>query len=193
MRLLCQRNILSLFEILSFKDLDYTIPKPIENALDAVEIAKLKAKYYWENLKVKMPIITQDDTFFLENVSDKDNPGIDTKVPVIKRFGIFNDENSVKYYIELAKKYGGEIPFKFKYGHALADENVLEGRASSLPGILVSTPKLPIIQNYPLNSLIKIKVNEVWKYYGDLTEDERLQSEHELAESVTYLIKKYIF
>lgn len=179
-------------DILSFKDLDYTIVEPSEDAENGVEIAKLKAKHYFDHLKEKVPVITQDDTFFLEGVSEEDNPGIDTKSPVIKKFGVFNDENSVRYYSELAAKYGGEIPFQFRYGHALCDGTHLEGKSSTLSGVLVADHKKTWTPNYPLNAVMRVLVHGEWKYYEDLTPEEQAEADHELGASVSYLLKKYI-
>jgi len=123
--------------LISLADLDYQIDEPEENGKDGVENAIIKAKYYFEKLKVKIPVLTQDDTLFLSGVSEEDNPKKDIKLPVVKKYGQFTDEFAYQYYSNLVRKYNPKYLYmEFKYGHAICGENFLEGSESSLPGLL---------------------------------------------------------
>jgi hypothetical protein len=175
-------------ELLSLRNLPYSIPEPIESAEDGIKIAELKAKYYWDNLEDKLCVLTQDDTLFLSGVSAEDNPGASIKDAVIKSFGVFNDENCVKYYANLAAKYGGEIPLQFKYGHALYDGVVMKSSPSSLDGVLVADAKDTWTPNYPLNAVMKVNIGGVMKYYEDLTDEEKVAADINLSKSIHKLL-----
>ncbi|MDE2101246.1 MAG: hypothetical protein KGL39_28630 [Patescibacteria group bacterium] len=175
-------------DLLSLRDLPYSMPEPIEEAKNGVKIAELKAKHYWDNLEDKLRVLTQDDTLFLSGVSVEDNPGASIKNAVIKSFGVFNDENCVKYYAKLAAKYGGEIPLQFRYGHALYDGVIMKSSPSSLDGVLVADAKDTWTPNYPLNAVMKVNIGGVMKYYEDLTDEERVVADSNLSKSIHKLL-----
>lgn len=89
------------------------------------------------------------------------------------KYGDFTDDNAIKYYTDLAKKYGGTIPMTFRYGHAIAykaktDRQRIKIVASSseLPARLVSTPRKPeLMPGYFLSSIMQLNINGEWIYY----------------------------
>ena len=181
------------FEIISLSDLDYKIEEPEENGKDGVENAIIKAKYYYENLKVKMPVLTQDDTLFLSEVSDEDNPGKDIKSPVINKYGQFTDENAYIYYLDLIKKYSKKhLNLEFHYGHAICSDNFLEGSFSVLSGILCDKINEKKTPGYFLGDMLKVNVSNVWKYYSDLNESESIEQDKDLKRSINNLLKNYL-
>lgn len=187
-RLITDQNI----NFISLSDLDYKIEEPEENGKDGVENAIIKAKYYFEKLKIKMPVLTQDDTLFLSGVSDKDNPKKDIKLPVIKKYGQFNDDLAYKYYLDLVKKYNKEyLEMEFRYGHAICGENFLEGSSSVLPGRLYGQINITRTLGYFLADLIKFNVDGIWKYNSDLNEEELVQQDSDIKRSINNLLAKF--
>lgn len=89
-------------EIISLSDLTYQINEVKETGETPVEIAINKAKYYYDNLKEKMPVITQDDTIEFLGVTELTSPRLTIKNLVIETFGEFNDDFAFKYYTNLA-------------------------------------------------------------------------------------------
>ena len=176
---------------LSLSDLDYKIEEPEENGNDGVENALLKAKYYFSKLKVKIPVLTQDDTLFIFGVSEEDNPQKDIKLPVIKKYGELTDEFAYRYYSDLVKKYGKEfLNLEFRYGHAICNKNLLEGSGSVLPGRLYSQVNLTKTPGYFFSDMTKINLNGVWKYYSDLNEKELIKIDNGFKKSIISLLEK---
>ena len=177
---------------ISLSDLDYKIEEPDENGKDGVENAIIKAKYYYDHLKEKLPVLAQDDTLFLDEVSEEDNPKKDIKLPIIKKFGKFSDDNAYQYYSNLVKKYEKEyLELEFRYGHAICSENFLEGSASKIPNgrlyAQVSSNKAP---GYFFNAMTKMNINGEWKYYSDLSEEDLINLDSDFKRSISSLFEK---
>jgi len=178
--------------LISLADLDYKIEEPEENGKDGVENAVIKAKYYYQKLKVKIPVLTQDDTLFLSEVSEEDNPKKDIKLPVIKKYCQFTDEFAYQYYSDLIKKYNPEyLDMEFKYGHAICGENFLEGSKSSLPGRLYTQINTTRTLGYFLADMMKVNIGGEWKYYSVLSEDELIQQDSDIKRSINNLLMKF--
>ena len=107
------------YEGVSFEDLGVSLEEPEETKATAEEIAVEKALGYAKQFR-DLPILARDDTNFLVGVSEEDDPKNHSKEFIAKRAGEYSDENGVKVFSELAGKYGGEIPFRFDWGYALA-------------------------------------------------------------------------
>jgi len=178
--------------LISLADLDYKIEEPEENGKDGVENAIVKAKYYFEKLKIKMPVLTQDDTLFLSEVSEEDNPKKDIKLPVIKKYGQFTDEFAYQYYSDLIKKYHPEyLDMEFKYGHAICGKNFLEGSKSSLLGRVYTQINTTRTPGYFLADMMKVNICGKWKYYSDLSEEELIQQDSDIKRSINNLLMKF--
>lgn len=178
--------------LISLVDLDYKIEEPDENGKDGVENAIIKAKYYYQKLKIKIPVLTQDDTLFLSEVSEEDNPKKDIKLPVIKKYGQFTDEFAYQYYSDLIKKYNPEhIDMEFKYGHAICGENFLEGSESSLPGRLYAQINTTRTPGYFLADMMKVSIGGEWEYYSVLSEEELIQQDSDIKRSINNLLTKF--
>jgi len=177
--------------LISLADLDYKIEEPEENGRDGVENAIIKAKYYYEKLKIKMPVLTQDDTLFLSRVTEEDNPKKDVKLPVVKKYGQFTDEFAYQYYSNLIKKYNPEyLDMEFKYGHAICGENFLEGSESSLPGRLYAQINTTRTPGYFLADMMKVNIDGKWKYYSGLNEEELIQQDSDIKRSIKNILIK---
>lgn len=172
-----------------------------ENLSSADFIAAEKALYYLDKIDKKYPVLTQDDTLFLHDIKDSEQPGRSIKAPVIKKYGEFNTENAVRYYTELAAKHGGSIPIEFRYGHSLAFASNLSDNKpgifsftaqSTLKGILVTTPKnLDKFQDYFLAAIMVCEVAGKQKYYSELTDDELVCIDNDIKKSLHLLLADY--
>lgn len=180
-------------KLMSLADLDYKIEEPEENGKNGVENAIIKAKYYYSQLKVKTPVLTQDDTLFLANVKESDNPKKDIKLPVVKKYGEFTDELAYKYYLDLVKKYNKEyLDMEFRYGHAICGENFCEGSASTLSGRLCAQINFTRTPGYFLADMMKVNINGIWRYCSDLDEEELIEQDKDFKRSINRLIKRFL-
>ena len=185
-------------ELISIDAFDIKVSEPNETGLTCGSIALEKAAHYVQFLPKSTLVLTQDDTIAFDGVSEDDNPGVHIKEPVINKYGEFTDELAIKYYTELADKYGGHIPMTFHYGHAIAmkSENkrnttkVLSSE-SKLETRLVNKSNKEIVKGYFLSSIMKVKINDEWVYHNDLTEEQLIEIDGDLHESIKILLKGF--
>jgi len=177
-------------EILTLPDIGVDIAEPDEVGGNVEEVAKNKALYYYNVLENQYPILTQDDSLdFLGNVEEEENPGLSIKGPVVKKYGEFSTDTAIKYYSELAKKYGGEIPFSFKYGHAYIDNNGIKHDKSFLHAKLVAEPKgIEKVGKYPLRALTQLKLNNQYVYSCDVSEKDRVKADSDLKRALVNVL-----
>ena len=185
-------RLLTPAKLLVLSDLNYSIPEPYEAGEDALIISITKARHYWLHLKEKMPVLCQDDTLKMQ-VKPEDDPGSHIKDPVIKKYGKFTDKNAIEYYTDMAQKYGGFISAYFEYGHALcyqdADEIMIKARTSRLNGRIVTQPREnESTQGYFLAAIFQVKIDDTWKYYSELTQEELIQVDTGIAKSLKRLL-----
>lgn len=179
---------------ISLADLGYEIEEPEENGKDGIENSIIKAKHYFDKLKIKMPVLTQDDTLFLSGVLEEDNPKKDIKLPVIKKYGQFTDEFAYQYYSDLVKKYNKEyLYFEFRYGHAICYGDFLEGSASILPGRLYAQINSTKTSGYFIADMMKVDVNNNWEYYSNLSDEELIKQDKDIKRSINNLLIKINF
>jgi len=184
-------------KIQSLSDLGLkNLVEPDETANTCVGIAAQKALMYVEQLKPGVYVLTQDDTLKLLGVKEKDNPKTSIKQPVIERFGKFNDEYAVRYYSELAKKYGGKIPIIFEYGHSMAIKTsdprsriFLVSSYSTLEARITCTPNgLDKVPGYFLSALLQVKIKNRWLDYTTLIEKQKVDVDSDLKKSILGLV-----
>jgi len=177
-------------EILSLSDLDYQINEPEEIGNTPVEIAVNKAKHYWDNLKLKMPVIAQDDTIEFFDVPELSTPRLSIKKPVTEKYSEFNDDNAIKFYTELAKKYGGKISMRFNYGFGLCDVNTTVGKDATLSCVLVNEVSKTVNPGYFLTAIIKLIVDNEDVFYSEMTSEQQAIADNDLANAVKFLLSK---
>lgn len=103
----------------------------------------------------------------------------------------------MKYYTEVARKYGGFIDIEYVYGHALGIKttearNKLQVYASqsSLPARLVSEVRgLEKVPGYPLSAITQVLVDNEWVHYTELSEDQKVSADHDLKASILGLLE----
>jgi hypothetical protein len=175
------------YEIISLTDINQEIKEPPELGVDGVEIAKLKAYYYFSVLNEKIPVVTQDDTLNLYDIPESEIVRNSIKKPVVDAFGDFNDKSALRFYTQIANKYGGEVKMSFEYGHGFCDGNVLKASPSTLQGKLVSVPSKIFEPGYFLTAIVKVGVGDEWKYISELSNEEYAIADKDLKKSVKYL------
>ena len=185
-------SLLTSTKLVSLASLSYSIPEAKEIGDDALAISIVKARHYWNGLKIKMPVLTQDDTLKME-VKDEDDPGNHIKAPVVEKYGEFTDDNALLYYTDMAKKYGGIIPMYFEYGHALCFEDngelMLRAGSSKLTGRIVADPREnESTKGYFLSAIMQVKIKEKWKYYSELSPKELVTTDSGILESLKKLL-----
>ena len=180
-------------ELLTLQDIDYEINEPEEDGKDVLENSKIKAVYYWKELKIKIPVICEDQGTYFVNVEEQDNPYKDVKKPVIEKYGNSSPENQIKYYSDLAKKYGGVLHEVWEYGYTIFDgEHVYQTKAVADNVRIVEEPKYPYIQGFPFSAICQHKVENIWKYSTDMTEVEMEKYfESPIKEKLLGLIQEY--
>jgi leucyl-tRNA synthetase len=140
-------------KIKTLADLDYKIEEPNEVGNNVIEIAENKARYYYDNLKEKIPVLCTDHGMELFDIDESDNPKHQIKQRVLDKYGLLNDENITLYYSELAKKYGGSIKQQYQFGLVFYDGEIVKSELVTCDNLLVSKIQLPILKGYPLDSI----------------------------------------
>lgn len=185
------------YEGVSFSDLGISLKEPEETRETAEEIAAEKALGYARQFK-DFPVLARDDTNFLVGVSEEDDPKNHNKEFVAQKAGEYTDENGVKVFSELARKYGGEIPCRFDWGYALAwhegDEIrvVSDVATTDIEKIkIVSEASSKRLPGFCFAPVMKVLVNGEWKYDTELTDEESWEAYLDLqAETIRGLIEK---
>lgn len=172
-----------------------------ENLGSAPYISAEKALQYLEKIGENYPLLTQDDTLFISSLNEQDQPGRSIKQPVISKFGTFNTKNAVEYYTKIAARHGGSIPIEFRYGHTLVSRHTYgDGRngfvsftaESTLKGMLVDRAKnLNDFTDYFLAAIMTCEIAGEQKYYSELTDDELVTVDADIAHSLHALLKMH--
>ena len=155
-------------ELISIKDLEEKDRVDVEeNGKNAVENAYIKAKAFYDKLKI--PTFAMDDSLFLEDVPDEIQPGTH-----VRRVGgkELTDEEMIEYYTGLVSKYGKEVNgekrliSKWKYALVLLDNDQrydYEWEYSRFYYVEKKNPEYE--KGYPLGAISKyITTDEYYKY-----------------------------
>ena len=116
--------------------------------------------------------IGMDDSLYLENVPEDEQPGL-----FVRRVDgkVLEDDEMIENYISLVKKYGkrGKLNAKWIYGLAVVGEDGEESTYTwTKKGFyLVDKPSRKVNPGYPLNSISKYEWNN--KYFTDITEKDK--------------------
>ncbi len=141
-----------------------------EDGKDVVENALKKAREC-HDVTGKIAI-GMDDSLYLENVPEDEQPGL-----FVRRVDgkVLEDDEMIEYYISLVKKYGkrGKLNAKWIYGLAVVGEDGEESTYTwTKKGFyLVDKPSRKVNPGYPLNSISKYEWNN--KYFTDITEKDK--------------------
>ena len=159
-----------------------------EDGKDVVENALKKAREC-HDVTGKIAI-GMDDSLYLENVPEDEQPGL-----FVRRVDgkVLEDDEMIEHYISLVKKYGkrGKLNAKWIYGLAVVNEDGEESTYTwTKKGFyLVDKPSRKINPGYPLNSISKYECNN--KYFTDITEkDKEKMSDNE--DDVIEFIAKHV-
>ena len=148
--------------------LDLKVPDNVEeNGKNSIENAIIKAKGYYEFVKV--PTIGMDNSLFIEDIDEVYQPGTHVRRVHGKRL---SDEEMIEYYTGLVKKYGKNLKAKWVYGMAIYDgKDVKTFTWSKGDFYFVGKPSPILNEGYPLDSISILP--DTGKYFVDLTREEK--------------------
>lgn len=159
-------------ELITINDLDFKLDVD-ENGKDALENAYIKAKTYYD--VVKIPTIGMDNCLFIEGLPEEKQPG--THVRRINGKELKDDE-MIEYYTNLIKQYGGKLTAKWVYGMVICNgKETKEYSWSKSDFYLVDKPCKERNPGYPLDSISVMPGNN--KYWLELTDEEKIKSKEE--------------
>lgn len=171
----------------TLRDLDIKLDVE-EIGSSAISNALLKARNCYK--LTGKNVIGMDDTLYLEGVSDDLQPGL-----FVRRVNgkVLTDEEMIKHYIGLVKKYGsnGKLNCKWVYGVAIINENGEESTYTYEKDnfYMVDVMSDIINEGYPLNSISKYK--GINKYFSEVTEKD-LELIKDNEDGVIEFIKNHI-
>ncbi len=157
-------------EIVGLNELDMEIPYVPENGNTPLENARQKALTYYKAFH--MPVFSCDSGLYFENVPENEQPGVHVRTINGVRL---SDEQMLKYYSDLALKYGDLVAvYKNSICLVMDDGHIyqaMEPNMESEKFIITSKPHSAALnKGFPLDSLsIDIKTG---KYYYDLSDSE---------------------
>lgn len=170
-------------ELISIKDLDFELNIE-ENGKNSLENAYIKAEAYYK--KTKIPTLGMDVSLILEELPEDKQIGTH-----IRRINgkYLTDKESIEYYTNLTKEYGGKLTAKWVYGLVIVNEKGVKRYTYSKDNFFfVDKPSNKINPGYPLDSISIIpKYN---KYLVELTKEERekLNEDNKKTEEVINFI-----
>lgn len=169
-------------EVITLQDIDKSIDIE-ENGKDAIENAIIKAKAY--SKIVDIPVFAMDDSLYIENVPEEEQPGMYVRRVNGKRL---NDDEMLEHYIKLVKKYGtdGKLTCRWVYGMAIINNGKISTYTWSKSDFyMVEVASDKINPGYPLNSIsVNKKLN---KYFTDMTKEDK-EAVHEDENDVVQFI-----
>lgn len=165
-----RRTLFSLnIEIMGLNDLNKKVPEVEESGNSPLENARIKAMAYYKEFN--MPVFSCDSGLYFENLPDEIQPGIHVRV----KNGVYlSDDELIRYYSNLAEKYG-DIKARYKNAICLVidDNNIYDSMSDNLSGepfIITSNPHKKRVKGFPLDSLsLHIPTG---KYYYDMDDYE---------------------
>jgi len=157
------------FEILSLRDFD-VYESPEETGSTFLENAILKAKFYFE--KVKIPIIADDGGLLIPYLNNE--PGVKSRLWLGYEV---SDEELINYTLERMKEAKDKERLAFlETCVCYYDGKNLLWEQEKIKGYIAEQPSQNRIKGYPFRSLFIVeKFN---KYYDELTEEEHLMINH---------------
>ena len=174
-------------EIISIKDIDKKVDVE-ENGKDAIENALIKARAYKDILDI--PVMAMDDNLYIDNIPDDKQPGMYVRRVNGKRL---SDDEMIKYYSNLANKYGdcGKLTCRWFYGIALINNRVEKTYTWSKEDFyIVDKPSNKIRSGYPLDSIsINKKLN---KYFVDITTGDKQKLQEDEKDVIEFIYNNII-
>jgi len=103
-------------KLMTINDLDFKLEID-ENGKNAIENANIKAKLYYE--KMKIPTIGMDNCLYIEELPEEKQPGTHVRRVNGKEL---TGEEMIEHYTHLAKEYGGKLTAKWVYGMVICNK-----------------------------------------------------------------------
>ncbi len=171
-------------KVVTLQNLDYEILEPLENGADNVQNAQIKAEYYWQNLRVKMPVIAENkavDSNLVE-IDDK------SEIKKIMESALEDNLENNKKLQELITKYG-KIQVVENIALCLFDGQNICNETVVLENWLTNEENSQeIVTDSPLASFCKIKINSTEKFLSELNLEEKSNYLQDLTNKYQKLI-----
>ena len=159
-------------ELITIKDLDFKL-NINENGKNATENAYIKAKAYYDATKITT--IGMDNCLFIEELPEEKQPGTHVRRVNGKEL---TDEEMIKYYTNLIKKYGEKLTAKWIYGIVIYNGKEAKKYTWSKSNFyLIDKPCKKRNPGYPLDSISVMPENN--KYWLELTDEEKRKSKEQ--------------
>ena len=159
-------------ELITINDLDFKLNID-ENGKNAIENAYIKAKTYYD--VTKMTTIGMDNCLFIEELPEEKQPSTHVRRVNGKEL---TDEEMIKYYTNLIKKYGGKLTAKWIYGIVIYNGKEAKKYTWSKSNFyLIDKPCKKRNPGYPLDSISVMPENN--KYWLELTDEEKRKSKEQ--------------
>ena len=153
-------------ELITIKDLGFELNIE-ETGKDAIENAYIKAKAYYD--KTQITTIGMDNNLFIEELPKEKQPGTHVRRVNGKEL---SDDEMIKYYTNLVKKYGGKLTAKWVYGMVICSNKGRKDYTWSKDDFyFVDKPSIKKNPGYPLDSISVMP--EFNKYFVELTDDDK--------------------
>lgn len=169
-------------ELLGLNELNIRIPDVDESGNDPLENARIKALAYYNAIREQSekdyPVFSCDSGLYVENIPGELQPGVHVRRVNGKNL---TDEAMIEYYTGLAKSLGGQAYARYKNAICFI---VSENETCEYTGDDIASDRFILSANshpkrehgFPLNSL-SVRISD-GKYYNDLTEKPRTNSEN---------------
>ena len=173
-------------EVLTLNDIDLELDIK-EDGKSATENAIQKAKPYFEATNITT--IGIDDTLYIEGLSDEEQPATHVRRINGKRL---NDDEILKYYIDVVKNLGGKVEAKWVKGIAICSKEGTKTFEYSRSKFYFVEEKSSVMhEGYPLDSISIIP--EFGKYLTELNPEERkIYKQNSSSKAILDFIKENI-
>jgi XTP/dITP diphosphohydrolase len=176
------------FEFVRSTDLNLPIEDPEETGATEKENAKIKADAYFKISKI--PSLALDTGFYIENYPPEKQPG----KHVQRIAGVLHSdsdeqrfEKMSKYYINIAKEFGGEAKAYFLDVFCLFDGQNYFYCEAKRPALITDKVHFKDV-NFPIASVYKVP--QFGKYYHDLSIEEMKEYIKPSLDAVEIITKK---
>ena len=169
--------------LITINDLDFKLEID-ESGKTAIENARIKAKTYYDKLKI--PTIGMDNNLFFLDLPEDKQPG--THVRRVNGRTL-NDDEMIDYYTGLVKEYGGKLTAKWVYGMVIYNgKETKEYTWNKNHFYFIDKVCEKRNPGYPLDS-ISIAPEYHNKYFVELTEQEKNSKESNVDNVIQFIME----
>jgi len=172
-------------QVLSLKDINFKLNVE-ETGKTGKENALLKAKAYSE---LGYYVLAVDEELYIRGLEEDKQPGLNIRRCIGKKA---SDDELLQYFLNIIKSMPSEkIDSEFIFHIILLSPTRAENYAKYILNFqFLKEPMLPLKEGYPLDSLIYFP--QFNKRLGDLTDEEQIEKESSLKQTVLDLVRNVL-